>query len=516
MNAQRLFRISTLVVPSLVAAGVMMRVNNDHLLHATAPALVALWVVMAGALAMRFVGARRDADAASRAEQLDVLTASGVSLMWMGATALVAGAVSGWASLSVVGVLGLGVSYLATTWTALAGGGQEPWRTATITRAILPAVAVEGDALREEVSLGNVKIPAGMRLFAIGRATRHGRVTRYAVGSEGSNAEVKLESDLGPATRGEHHAPPLALWLGDVLGLTRTPAVHRGEASFSVMPRPGTVDGIKNLLGRGADNATTVPTHRLPTEGTFRIREYQPGDDTRRIHWVRSLQTNQLVVRLPDEIPQAEPMVRLILDTHLAGTETLTCRAPDELLDVLVRVWLGIGKSLAESGTRVTLVTAARSSGTTDGAMAVIERPMLPRGGREAAKLGARAVWQAAMPLPALLARSTTRQVVVTSRAQPIETTGDVAWVVVPDVAWTSRELPLPASSSVKLPFPSGADDNSFGQRAAERRRIETMWRDRILFSQVMCWTQWRMFSGSLVARPSSSVDGRIALTVIP
>jgi hypothetical protein len=83
----------------------------------------------------------------------------------------------------------------------------------------------------------------------------------------------------------------------------------------------------------------TTPAVRMPTEGTFRIREYTPGDDTRRIHWVRSLQANQLVVRLPDEIPQAEPAVRLVLDNCLAGTESLSCIAQDELLDGLVRVW---------------------------------------------------------------------------------------------------------------------------------------------------------------------------------
>ena len=514
MISSRTLRITTLFVPSLIAAIVTMRVGHERILHVASPALVALWVIMAGALTMRLIEASRPIrgvaiDRPSRWEHLDVLTATGASVMWLAAAALVAAAITGWASLSVIGVLGLGAVYLSATWTALVAGGVEPWRNATIMRSIFPAVATEGDSMREEVRLTGVKIPAGMRLFAIGRSTRHGRITRYVVGSEGSRADVKLESDLGPATRGEHHAPPLALWLGDVLGLARTPIAHRAGASFSVMPRPGAVDGVKQLLGNGGDDAMSRPAHKFPTEGTFRIREYVPGDDTRRIHWVRSLQTNQLVVRLPDEIPPAEPMVRLILDNHLCGTETLTCRAPDELLDALVRVWLGIGKALVEGGTRVTLVTAAPKGDV----MAAIERPMMPRAAREGLKLGARVTWQGTVPLPSLLAKQATKQVVVSSRSRPIESSSDILWVVVPEVAWTSREPAIPTQAPVTLPYPSGSADNRLGRRVRERRRIETMWRDRIMFSQVMCWTNWRSFSGALVARPD---EGRVALTVIP
>ena len=137
-------------------------------------------------------------------------------------------------------------------------------------------------------------VPAGMRLFATGRATPYGAVTRYAVGTEASRAEVVLESDLGASPRGEFRAPPLAMWFGDVLGLTRTPIVHGGdEVAFTVLPRPMPVDGVKDLLGRGGDAMTAVPTVRMPTDGTFRIREYAPGDDARRIHWVRSLQAGR-------------------------------------------------------------------------------------------------------------------------------------------------------------------------------------------------------------------------------
>jgi len=523
----RTLRIATLVLPSLVAAIVTLRVHNERILYVAAPMLVVLWTIMAGALIMRLIDAEREArradpaarpidqssdrpsDRPSAWDHLDVLTASGAAVMWSGAAALVASGITGWASLSVVGVLGLGTVYLTATWASLVAGRNGPWRKATITRSILPELAVEGDPLREEVRLTGVRIPAGMRLFAVGRAMRHGVLSRYAIGAEGSGADATFESELGPAQRGEHHAPALTLWLGDVLGLTRTPCVHHGEARFTVLPRPGTVDGIARLLGAGGDDAISRPSQRLPTEGTFRIREYMAGDDTRRIHWVRSLQQNQLVVRLPDEVPPAEPAVRLILDNALRGIESLTCRAPDELLDALVRVWLGVGKALTDAGTRVTLVTAADKAGV----VVPVERALSPRTSREGLRLGARVAWQPFHPLAALLAHTATKQIVVSSRPQRMAWPSELLWIVVPEGAWTSVEPLDMTKNLVKLPFPTGVADNRYARRKRERKRIDQMWQDRALFSQVICWTDLTTFSGDYVARPQPSGT---SLAVIP
>jgi uncharacterized protein (DUF58 family) len=498
-------RIATLVVPSILAAQVMTSAH-EPILRIAGPTLALLWMVMAGALVMRVLEVPRTVRESSPWDQLDILTPVGVSTMWMAALALAAARITGWASLSVLGLLGLGTVYLTVIWTAIFAGGPRPWRRATITRAICPQTSVEGDSLREELGVKGVKIVAGIRLFATGRAMRHGVVSRYVIDSDGSGADLKLESDLGSALRGEHRAEPLAMWLGDVLGLTHTPAVYRGEATFSVMPRLASVDGARSLLGTGGDDATSLPTYQLPTEGTFRIREYVPGDDTRRIHWVRSLQQDELVVRLPDEIPAAEPSVRLILDTELYGTESLTCRAVDDLLDALVRVWLGIGKALTETGTRVTLVTAADKNG----AIARVERAMIARSSREGLRLGARVTWQTALPLETLVRKAATRQVVVSSRPRRVACSSEIVWVVVPEAAWTASEPPYPANPAITLPFPSGSADNGSGRRKRERRRIEVMWQDRAVFSQIICWSD---FSGDYVARPQA---GRIGLAVIP
>ena len=511
----RWFRIASLIVPSAIAARFVRA--DERILHEVAPVLIMLWIVMAGILMMRFVETRelRRRTNASPWIGIDVLTSTGVWMLWLGAAALLLAGKTGWASLSVVGILGLGTTYLVTAWTGLVGCGYDRWRSAKVERSIVPQVATEGEPLREEVTIAGIPIPAGMRLFISGTAMKHGATSRYVVGAESSRAEVTLSSDLGPALRGEHDAPPLQIWLGDVFGLTRSPIIEGGEATFSVLPRPAAIENAKQLLGSGGDAAVASPAQQLPTEGTFRIREYVPGDDTRRIHWVRSAQQDQLIVRLPDEIPPADPVVQLILDNELPVVEPMTSRAPDELLDALVRVWLGIGKSLAAAGTRVVLVTAVEHNGK----LRRVERTLFPRSAHEALRVGMRVTWQDRLTLDLIAGKRAgkqMKQIVVTARPRRTRHGEDIAWVVVPEGAWTTPEPMLPEVSATTHPYPSGAPENRGAERVQERKRVEKMWQDRMLFTHLVGWTDWSRFSGHHVARPAVDDQTRVTLGGIP
>ncbi|HEY0195849.1 MAG TPA: DUF58 domain-containing protein, partial [Kofleriaceae bacterium] len=284
------------------------------------------------------------------------------------------------------------------------------------------------------------------------------------------------------------------------------------------------------LLGEGGDDALPRQVLHRPTEGTFRIRDYVPGDDARRIHWVRSQNADRLIMRLPDELPPEDPAVRLVLDTELGSTgglgsvDELSCRAPAQLLDAMVHVWLGIARSLTASGTRVTLVAAARQAGPSAGPLAGpsagpsadpirrVERQIIATAPREALRLGARVAWQTELPLTQLLAAGGERQVVVSCRPRTLPGMAEPVWVVVPETAWTSPEAWTPAVGSAALLFPLGAEDNRGHRQRRERRRVERMKLDRAVFSQVVCWADWVAFPGNYVARPD---EGRVSLTVI-
>lgn len=517
-TAQRLvqaFRGASLILPSAPAA----LIGQSPLGNVVIDTLGPLWLATFAALVVRAVGAdvrrpraRTDSRAPSSLawlDAIDVLTATGCSMAWLGAAAMVASVWAGWASLSVVGLFGLVVVHLVALWTLLVAGGNDPWRRASLTRRFVPGTAVEGDAVTEELRFAAPRIPVGFRLFVRGRVAARWPLCRHAVRAADSRGEIVLESDVGPAFRGDYEAEPLDGWLQDVFGLCHSPRVRAGDARLLVLPRRPHVDGTRPLLGLGGHDEDPRPAVRLPTTGSFDLREYKPGDDVRRIHWLRSLTARQIVVRLPDELPSDEPSVRLVLDTfHLHFTPPCARGASelaDELLDALVVVWLGVGRALADAGLRVTLVTAAPRG---DAVVPARER-LSPRGMSRAERLGASVRWQDALSPGALLTKE--RSLVVSHRLPVDAIEGAARWVVVPAELWTPfREPRAPLSTACRLAHPIGSADNRWSRTGPEHARRARARGDYGGFLSLSAHSHARR-AGNLVARPTGYSFERIA-----
>jgi hypothetical protein len=267
-----------------------------------------------------------------------------------------------------------------------------------------------------------------------------------------------------------------------------------------VLPRPTAIEDLAAIVGaRGADD-DSVPSTLLPTEGCFRLRSYAPGDDARRIHWVRSLTARELIVRLPDEIPPDQPALRLVLDTQLIGAATLCTPATGQLCDALVRVWLSAGQALVARGVRVTMVAVVDER--------AVDKPMTPQSSGALQRLGARIDWHA-VPLSSLLVDDT-RQLIVSARPRPVD--GEVSWIVVPECVWTDPEPPPLREAWATLPHPSGAADNRWLRRRRAHREHERMRQAGVVFDQLLQWTDGPHLDGSFVARPRGT---RVALEAI-
>ncbi|MDB4970963.1 MAG: hypothetical protein JWN44_6652 [Myxococcales bacterium] len=497
-------RVASLLVPSLLAWVVVRLSQSDargdgQVVRAGMQALLPLFVVMAAALLVRAVeaaGARR-----SWTEALDILSGPGRALVWTAAAATAGAPAVGWASLGVLGLAGLAVAYALVTWTALVAAGEEPWRGLVVTRSFSPATAVEGDALKEELTLSGTRVPAGFRLLVRAGLARH-RTTAYALDGDAAGGEIALTAELGEARRGCHDAGPAELWLQDLFGLCRSRVVRLGAGGVTVLPRPEPVDDLDATAAVRGDDAESVPSVRLPTEGCFRIRPYATGDDARRIHWVRSLAARELMVRLPDEIPPELPSVRLVLDTQLVGAAALTTPATGQLCDALVRVWISAGQSLVARGVRVTMVCVAGDR--------VVAREMTPQSSGALLRLGARVDWQATQPVEALLSDGA-RQIVVSARPRVVDH-GEVTWIVVPEPLWTDAEPPPLASRWATLPYPSGSAENRWWRRRQERAANERTRRSGLLFDQLLRFVNGPHLAGSFVAQPRG---GRVALELL-
>ena len=457
-TAKRLFRIFTLLAPTWIAIYVVFAAKRPGELESTlARSLGPLWILLGCALVLRMGTAVVRGQRGSILERIDVLTARGAALAWLSTIAFVLAVVVGYASLAVVGMLGVGLLHIVVLYALFAMRGDDPLRIASLTRAFSPMTVAEGDSITEEIRADRTRIPIGFRLFITGRVGPRWATSRHVLSSAEGNGEILLESDIGPAFRGEHDPEPLVAWLEDVFGLCRSPRFEVKGPQLTVTPEGRELQNTTALLDHGIGPRAAKAAMRLPTEGWFDLREYKEGDDVRRIHWVRSLAARELVVRLPDELPPDRPRVRLVLDTFFPESLAMDCDAPAEVLDALVGIWLAIGRSLVASGARVTLVTAVPDSTTP------ARQVLSDRAGSAAAQLGARVAWQSRVPVDSLLTDEATFVVSRGILSAP-PNSARVRWIIVlPEV---SRPK-WPFTAVLRYTHPFGSSENRWLHRRA-------------------------------------------------
>jgi len=463
------FRVAVLVVPSALAwFEAFTDPHPSDLTDVVTSALAPLWVLLVTALVVRGVTAavrRRSDPSVSILAELDVLTAGGRALAWASALSILGAVWLGWASLAAVGLLGTALFHIVVLLSLFAMRSADPMRGASITRRFAPEIVTEGDAVIEELHFEGVRIPIGFRLFAEGRVGPRWATSRHVLDASEAGGEVVLESDVGPAIRGEHDPEPLVVWLQDTFGICRSKRVEVSASHLTVLPRVRETEKASTPLDRGDGPRAPRPAFQLPTEGFFKLREYQQGDDVRRIHWVRSLAARELIVRLPDELPPDKPRVRLVLDTFFPEAFSFACDAPSELLDAMVGVWLAIGRTLAESGTRVTLVTTIPQGD----AYAQTRQELTRRAFGPALRLGAKVTWQNRILVDELLTDEATLVVSRAMLARPQQ--GNVRWIaVVPGEHVTNPVWPFP--SDALMPHPMGSADNRWSRSREVSNRI--------------------------------------------
>jgi uncharacterized protein (DUF58 family) len=149
--------------------------------------------------------------------------------------------------------------------------------------------------------------------------------------------------------RGRIDVGPLTVERSDLLGLARSRTDIGNVESLWVYPRRHVV----RVAGGGRlrhHHEGIVPDQPLRGSTDVRsLREYQPGDELRHVHWRASAKTGQLVVR--EYVDPVQPHCTVVLDNRLTA---LTADAFEEAVEVATSVlWSAIGE-----GHRIMLRTA--------------------------------------------------------------------------------------------------------------------------------------------------------------
>jgi uncharacterized protein (DUF58 family) len=232
----------------------------------------------------------------------------------------------GWTLVGAAGGLLLGSRVL----------GAGPLAGLGLAAAILLAVAVAWVAVRRPVVTADRSVrPVRLHVGTEGRVVLEGRAAtatplltltdqvddgrraaRFLLMPHRAGEPIRAVYRIPTERRGRHVVGPLLAALTDPFGLARRTFVVTDPTDVVICPRVHAL--VPPRRGGGGEPAAHLEGARAPALeplGEFlALRDYEPGDDPRRVHWRSSARLGELVVR-QDEAASPGRVV-LLLDTR--------------------------------------------------------------------------------------------------------------------------------------------------------------------------------------------------------
>jgi uncharacterized protein (DUF58 family) len=230
-----------------------------------------------------------------------------------------------------------------------------------VARRLTPPRVHAGDPCRVDLTLRNrsrLRSPV-LRLRDDVSGTRGVElmVAPMATGA-GSKAVYRLPTDR----RGIVRVGPLRLTVMDPFGLARITTVGDHDMSLVVYPRLDHLGAVRRSSGSDVERLTVQQQRVAPLGEEFHaLREYQVGDDLRRIHWPSSARHDDLMVR-QDELPW-HGRVTVLLDTRPVDDPTgalspdgTVARDPSTTFEAMVSAAASVAAASLARGDRVRLL----------------------------------------------------------------------------------------------------------------------------------------------------------------
>lgn len=211
-------------------------------------------------------------------------------------------------------------------------GGVLGWRELTIAAVVLTVIIaacallligrtaydVRLDLTRDRVVVGERAVGALMLTNASSRSILPSRVVLpvgagrgvFAVERLAPGASVEELFAIPTSRRGVLPVGPVSVVRGDPLGLFER--VHHRDEPVDLFVHPRTVMFQGQTLGFMRDLEGLPTTDLSPDDVSFHaLREYQPGDDLRHVHWRSTARTGQLMVRQYEETRRSHFVIGL-------------------------------------------------------------------------------------------------------------------------------------------------------------------------------------------------------------
>ncbi len=216
------------------------------------------------------------------------------------------GVVEGWTELRVLGLVCLALLLFATGWVL----GRTSY---DVSFDLLRQRVVAGETASGRVVIGNrgrrSLFPARIELN-VGRGRAH-----FMLPSLGHGEEHEQLFDVPTRRRGVITIGPVSSVRSDPLGMLRR--TQEWAESIDLYVHPVTVPLTNDSTGFIRDIEGVTTQDLSSNDVSFHaLREYQPGDDRRAIHWRTTARVGRLMVRQFEETRRAHLLV--VLPTHPA------------------------------------------------------------------------------------------------------------------------------------------------------------------------------------------------------
>jgi uncharacterized protein (DUF58 family) len=276
-----------------------------------------------------------------------LLTKRGGTLAGAACGLLVGSRLLGADELAVLGLAGGGIIVAAIAWTRLrrlrlvAHRAQQPLRLQV------------GGSGRVELQLTNAATRPTPLLSVADGFDDGRRAARFLVAPIAPGETARAAYRVPTTRRGRFALGPLVASVIDPFGVARREWTIEGLADVVVCPRahPVVAPGIGAGREPGPDPGLNARGLVHDERGEFRtLRDYEVGDELRRVHWRTTARTGRLVVR-QDEAPRL-PRVSVVLDVRPSAFD-------ERSFETAVEAAASVCMSLRRERRPVTLATGA-------------------------------------------------------------------------------------------------------------------------------------------------------------
>ena len=260
-----------------------------------------------------------------------------------------------WVAARLVGSPGMEVVAVGIATLPFVAGGVVRWtHPHFVIRRRLSDLRVDpGTRVTVELDVVNrTNAPASFLLIEDQLPASLGRPARMVVTGIGARKTQTVGYTVLPRTRGRFRIGPLAIDATDPFALTRKRLQFDERDELIVTP---TVEDLRippdAATGRGFGASRAMHLFRSGQE-YYTMREYQIGDDLRRIHWPSVARTGDLMIRQDESSRRASGMVFLDTRSSTLGKEGTPA------FEKAVSAAASIGVLLIREGFAVKIATA--------------------------------------------------------------------------------------------------------------------------------------------------------------